>query len=64
MVKGSALRALQTDETECIDELLSALDNIPLPKRLQVIFLLNLCTNFKLEDFCFFFQFFLNILES
>ncbi|VDN21019.1 unnamed protein product [Gongylonema pulchrum] len=35
VVKGSALKALHDDDEECIEKLISALDAIPLPKRLQ-----------------------------
>ncbi|OZC06888.1 putative translation elongation factor Tu [Onchocerca flexuosa] len=35
VVKGSALQALQKNDGRCIEELISALDKIPLPKRLQ-----------------------------
>lgn len=36
VIKGSALDALERGSAECIDQLLTALDTIPLPKRLQV----------------------------
>uniref|UniRef100_F1L2K3 protein-synthesizing GTPase n=1 Tax=Ascaris suum TaxID=6253 RepID=F1L2K3_ASCSU len=35
VIKGSALDALERGSAECIDQLLTALDTIPLPKRLQ-----------------------------
>ncbi|VDK87478.1 unnamed protein product [Litomosoides sigmodontis] len=35
VVKGSALQALQKNDGECVEQLISALDKIPLPKRLQ-----------------------------
>ncbi|EJW88919.1 elongation factor Tu domain-containing protein [Wuchereria bancrofti] len=35
VVKGSALQALHGSDGECIEKLISALDNIPLPMRLQ-----------------------------
>ncbi|EFO20131.1 elongation factor Tu domain-containing protein [Loa loa] len=35
VVKGSALQALQKNDGKCVEELISALDKAPLPKRLQ-----------------------------
>lgn len=37
VLKGSALQALEGSDGECIEKLISALDNIPLPMRLQVV---------------------------
>lgn len=37
VVKGSALHALEKNDGECVEQLISALDKIPLPKRLQVV---------------------------
>lgn len=46
VVKGSALQALEKDDRKCIVELISALDKIPLPKRLQVVHLFLKQLNF------------------
>ena len=36
VIKGSALHALEGDESKCIEELIAALDSIAIPERNQV----------------------------